>query len=79
MNKAFNILKKSVKVAGVVCVAAGAVALLTSGTAAMAVTEGINHTKNAIKKVLSQEDEKLVAAEEACAQQESGEIEAAEE
>lgn len=76
MNKAMNLLKKTVKVAGVVCVATGAVALLTSGTAAVAVAEGINYAKGAIKKIVNQETEEAIGVAEEAAEAETAESEA---
>lgn len=43
-KEAKNLVKKTAKIAGITCVAAGAVALMTTGAALKALTEGVtNH------------------------------------
>lgn len=50
-----SIVKKTAKVAGVTCIAAGAVALMTSVTAIKAMTEGGKYLKDTVKKILNEE------------------------
>ena len=50
-----SIVKKSAKVGAAVCVAAGAVALMTSGAALKALTEGAKYLKNTVKKIIDEE------------------------
>lgn len=58
MNKEIkSVLKKTAKIAGVTCVAAGAVALMTSGTALKAITEGGKYLANTVKKIASEKSE----------------------
>lgn len=53
MNKEINnIVKKSAKIAGVTCIAAGAVALMTSATAIKALTEGAKYLKGTVEKII---------------------------
>ncbi|MBO4938666.1 MAG: hypothetical protein J6C98_06680 [Oscillospiraceae bacterium] len=52
MNKDTNILKKTVKVAGVTCLALGGVALIASGAALKALTEGAKYLKDTVKKII---------------------------
>lgn len=55
MNKEIKtILRKTVKLAGVTCVAAGAVALVTSGAALKALTEGGKYLKETVTKILNE-------------------------
>ena len=54
-KKAKNLVKKSAKIAGVTCVAAGAVALMTTGTALKALTEGAKYLKDTVKKIVDEE------------------------
>lgn len=51
-----SLLKKSIKIAGVTCVAAGAVALVTSGTALKAIGEGGKYLMKAVKKIVGEQD-----------------------
>ena len=51
-KKITSIVKKSAKVGAAVCVAAGAVALMTSGAALKALTEGAKYLKNTVKNTL---------------------------
>lgn len=65
-----SIVKKTAKIAGVTCVAAGAVALVSSATAVKALTEGAKYLKDTVKKIIDEEPkaEKVIvdaAAEEA--------------
>ena len=69
MNKeTTSIVKKTVKVGAAVCVAAGAVALMTSGAALKALTEGAKYLKNTVKKILNEEPDVEAVVEEAPAE-----------
>lgn len=59
-----SIVKKSAKVGAAVCVAAGAVALMTSGAALKALTEGAKYLKNTVKKILDEESKSETSATE---------------
>lgn len=50
-----SIVKKTAKIAGVTCVAAGAVALVSSATAVKALTEGAKYLKDTVKKIIDEE------------------------
>ena len=66
MNKEItSIVKKTVKVGADVCVAAGAVALMTSGAALKALTEGGKYLKDTVKKIIGEEPKEAAPAEEA--------------
>lgn len=66
MNKeAKNRVKKTVKVAGVTCIAAGAVALMTTGAALKALTEGAKYLKDTVKKIIDEEPKEEAIAQEA--------------
>ena len=54
-KKITSIVKKSAKVGAAVCVAAGTVALMTSGAALKALTEGAKYLKNTAKKIIDEE------------------------
>ena len=60
-----SIIQKSAKIACVTCVAAGAVALITSGAALKAITEGGKYLAKTVKDILEEtpEQEKVVEAE----------------
>ena len=47
-----NLVKKTAKIAGVTCVAAGAVALMTTGAALKALTEGAKYLKKTVQKII---------------------------
>jgi len=66
MNKEIkSVVKKTAKIAGVTCIAAGAVALMTSGAALKALTEGAKYLKDTVKKIINEEPEpEAPAAEE---------------
>lgn len=49
-----KIVKKTAKIAGVTCIAAGAVAIVTSKTALQAIVKGGEYLKDAIKKILNE-------------------------
>lgn len=51
-HDAKKMLKKAAKIAGVTCVAAGAVAVVASGAALKAVTAGGKYLKETVKKIL---------------------------
>ena len=66
MNKEIkSVVKKTAKIAGVTCIAAGAVALMTSGAALKALTEGTKYLKDTVKKIIDEKPEaEAPAAEE---------------
>ena len=56
MNKELkNIVKKTAKIGGVVCVAAGAVAIMTSKTALQVIMEGGKYFKDTVMKIINEE------------------------
>lgn len=63
-KKITSIVKKSAKVGAAVCVAAGAVALMTSGAALKALTEGAKYLKNTVKKIIDEESKSETSATE---------------
>ena len=66
MSKEINtIVKKTVKVACVTCIAAGAVALMTSAAAIKTMTEGARYLKDTVKKIVNEEPEAEEILEEA--------------
>ena len=66
MNKEIKaIVKKTAKIAGVTCVAAGAIALMTSGAALKAIAEGGKYLVNTVKKIVNEEPEAEKIVEEA--------------
>ena len=68
MNKeAKNLIKKTAKIAGVTCVAAGAVALMTTGAALKALTAGAKYLKDTVQKIVEDTagEETIVDAEHA--------------
>ena len=72
-KEVMSIVKKSAKVAGVTCVAAGAVALITSGAALKAITEGGKYLAKTVKDILEEkpkQEDIVVEAEEATAVEE---------
>lgn len=50
-----TIIKKTAKIGAAVCVASGAVALMTSGAALKALTEGAKYLKDTVKKIVNDE------------------------
>ena len=65
MNKEIqSIVKKTAKVAGVTCVAAGAVALMTSAAAIRAMTEGAKYLKDTVNRILNEEPQSKGPADE---------------
>lgn len=89
-KEAKSLVRKTAKIAGVTCVAAGAVALMTTGAALKALTEGAKYLKNTVQKIMndpievepvidaeaSEEDfvEESVTAEEPAATEESDQV-----
>lgn len=66
MNKEVkNLVKKTAKIAGVTCVAAGAVALMTTGAALTALAEGAKYLKDTVKKIVDEEPKEESIVEEA--------------
>lgn len=66
MNKeTASILKKTIKITGVTCAALGGAALIASGAALKAMTEGAKYLKNTIEKIVNEEPSADAAPEEA--------------
>ena len=66
MNKEIkSIVKKTAKIGAVTCVAAGAVALMTTGAALKALTEGAKYLKDTVKKIVGEEPAVGTVVEEA--------------
>ena len=63
-------VRKAAKIAGVTCVAAGAVALVTSGTALKAITEGGKYLADTVKKIVNEETSSEPISEEIAAEAE---------
>lgn len=59
-----TVLKKTVKIAGVTCVAAGAVAVMTSGVALKAIGEGGKYLADAVKRILGEQEQPQEVQEE---------------
>lgn len=57
-----SLLKKTVKIAGAACIAAGAVAIVASGTALKAVTQGGAYLAATVKKIAGEQNQSLQAA-----------------
>ena len=73
MNKeAKTIVKKTAKIAGVTCVALGGAALIASGAALKALTEGAKYLKDTLQRILEDPAEAEIIleaeAEEKCAE-----------
>lgn len=75
-----SVLKKTAKIAGVTCLAAGSIAVLTSGVALKAISEGGKYLASTVKKIIGENDgvvegdvvaEEDFAAENAAPSQES--------
>lgn len=84
MSKEINrVLKKTVKIAGVTCVALGGAALIASGAALKALAEGAKFVKNTVKEILdeqpAEEPAEVVEAEAVEPAQQPEEAEAEEE
>ena len=73
-----SIVKKSAKVGAAVCVAAGAVALMTSGAALKALTEGAKYLKNTVEKIVRETPEAEQIVEEATVEETPAEAPAVE-
>lgn len=76
-----TVLKKTVKITGVTCFALGGAALIASGAALKALTEGAKYVKDAVKKIIAENPEEetpevaVTPAEEAAAGVEAAEAE----
>ena len=69
MNKEIkSIVKKTAKIGAATCIAAGAVALMTTGAALKALTEGAKYLKDTVKKIIDEEPDVDVVVEEAPAE-----------
>ena len=55
-KKAKSLVKKTAKIAGVTCVAAGAVAVMTSGVALKAIAEGGKYLADEFKRIINEEN-----------------------
>ena len=51
-----SVLKKTAKIAVVTCLAAGSIAVLTSGVALKAIGEGGKYLANTVKKIIDEND-----------------------
>lgn len=62
-----TVLKKTVKIAGVTCLALSGAALIASGAALKALTEGAKYVKDSVKKIIDEkpieEPAEVMAAE----------------
>ena len=63
--EAKNLVKKTAKIAGVTCIAAGAVALMTTGAALKALTEGAKYLKDTVKKIIDEEPKEEAIVQQA--------------
>ena len=77
-NEITSIVKKSAKVGAAVFVAAGAIALVTSGAALKALAEGAGYLKNTVTKILRESPENGNPVDEAGANAVPAEAAAAE-
>lgn len=59
-----SVLKKTVKIAGITCIALGGAALIASGAALKALTEGAEYLKDSVKKVLEEKPQEKATAQE---------------
>lgn len=72
MNKETNnILKKTVKITGVTCIALGGAALIASGAALKAMTEGAKYLKDTIEKIVRGEPDVEAPTAEATTEEET--------
>lgn len=69
-GKHSNILKKTVKITGVTCFALGGAALIASGAALKALTEGVKYLKNTVRKIMEEGTEAEVIEDVAAAEEE---------
>lgn len=60
-----TVLKVTVKIAGVTCIALGGAALIASGTALKALTEGAKYLKNTVEQIVREVPEAEQFVEEA--------------
>ena len=67
-QKTTDILKKTVSVSGITCIALGSTALIASGAALKALTEGAGFLKNAVRAVLAEKPRNAFAETEAIQQ-----------
>lgn len=51
-----SVLKKTVKIAGVTCLAAGSIAVLTSGMALKAISEGGKYLASTVKRIINEKE-----------------------
>ena len=66
MNKEIKMtVKKTAKIAGVTCVALGSAALIASGAALKALTEGAKYLKESVRKIIDEEPRDEAIVEEA--------------
>ena len=56
-----TVLKKTVKIAGVTCFALGGAALIASGAALKALTEGAKYVAQSVKKIVDEKPEEETA------------------
>ena len=49
-----TVLKKTVKIAGITCLALSGAALIASGAALKALTEGAKYVKNSVRKIIDE-------------------------
>ena len=74
MNKEIkSIVKKTAKIGAVTCVAAGAVALMTSAAALKALTEGAKYLKDTVKKIIDEDPKEENSVGEAAVAEASSE------
>ena len=52
-----SMLKKTARIAGVACLAAGSIAVLTSGAALKAISEGGKYLAGAVKRIIEEKEE----------------------
>lgn len=64
-KKMKTVVKKTAKIAGVTCLALGSAALIASGAALKALTEGAAYLKDAVKKIVRDESGVDASAPEA--------------
>lgn len=52
-----SVLKKAAKIVGVTCIAAGSIAVLTSGASLKTISEGGKHLANTVKRIIEEKEE----------------------
>lgn len=72
-HKNTNILKKTIKITGLTCVALGGAALIASGAALKALTEGAKFLKDAVQEIIH-EDPKTVETESEASAEEAADV-----